>query len=725
MKSPLRTVSVIILILFALLAGAAGIFVATFDPNDYKSLITREVQKATGRTLVLTGTLELSLFPWIGISTGPLLLGNPAGFGEDAFLRAEDLQLHARLRPLLHKELHIDRVVLSGVSVHLMRNVKGAPNWLFSPAGNALPPAGTDTAPSGASQAAAGAGLAAFSVQSVQVRDASVQYTDMQTGLAAAATGISLTTTAIAPGRTSDISLEGNWLLTSPDMQGTASLTTRLELGETLETVTAADTSLCITASGPSVPSGRATLEAAGDLRFNMPDMTVTANGLRISTMDSTLTGTISADLMRSAVQASIHAESPLRRTLEQLGMPLQLPDDTALALQADINLTAAADRLTVHRLTGRLDKTAFSGNATLVPGVSPDIRFALAADKVNLDMYLPQEQSMKNAEPQQTGKSASGKLASGKADRRQSTMPGTAPAAQSVAPQAGGTDTTGADAASRERLRRLRLDGNVSIGTLQARGLEVTGLTARALAADGVLRIDPLDMAAYGGRVTLSAGADTTAALPVVRGALHVSGLQVEQPVTVLAGRKLLSGILRTRMNVQGKGLQWAALAPSLSGNGSVSLTEGVVHGVQIVPAEASSHLRQESQVKRLDKAARQQRFDSLTGTFDIVSGRVTNNDMKLTSYDLSGTGAGWADLPSGTVNYQARLHVTGLPVIPVSITGPLAAPSYGLDVAGFTGNILKGVGNLLKKPADTGIETLEDVGGLLRQMFGRPASR
>jgi AsmA protein len=209
------------------------------------------------------------------------------------------------------------------------------------------------------------------------------------------------------------------------------------------------------------------------------------------------------------------------------------------------------------------------------------------------------------------------------------------------------------------------------------------------------------------------------------VRGALHVSGLQVEQPVTVLAGRKLLSGILQTRINVQGKGLQWAALAPSLSGNGSVSLTEGVVHGVQIVPAEASSHLRQESQVKRLDKAARQQRFDSLTGTFDIVSGRVTNNDMKLTSYDLSGTGAGWADLPSGTVNYQARLHVTGLPVIPVSITGPLAAPSYGLDVAGFTGNILKGVGNLLKKPADTGIETLEDVGGLLRQMFGRPASK
>lgn len=32
MKSPLRTVSVIILVLFALLAGAAGIFVATFDP---------------------------------------------------------------------------------------------------------------------------------------------------------------------------------------------------------------------------------------------------------------------------------------------------------------------------------------------------------------------------------------------------------------------------------------------------------------------------------------------------------------------------------------------------------------------------------------------------------------------------------------------------------------------------------------------------------------------
>ena len=47
--------------LIVLFIGAAGIFVATFDPNAYKQQIVEKTKEATGRDLTLAGDIGLSL----------------------------------------------------------------------------------------------------------------------------------------------------------------------------------------------------------------------------------------------------------------------------------------------------------------------------------------------------------------------------------------------------------------------------------------------------------------------------------------------------------------------------------------------------------------------------------------------------------------------------------------------------------------------------------------
>ena len=56
---------VVVLVLLAL-----AVVVATFDPNKYKSELSRVVKEKTGRTLAIEGKIGLSFFPSIGVEIG-------------------------------------------------------------------------------------------------------------------------------------------------------------------------------------------------------------------------------------------------------------------------------------------------------------------------------------------------------------------------------------------------------------------------------------------------------------------------------------------------------------------------------------------------------------------------------------------------------------------------------------------------------------------------------
>ena len=64
------------LIIFIVIFVIAGLIALPFivDPNDYKQEISSQVEKATGRTLILDGDIKLSVFPWIALELGPLVM---------------------------------------------------------------------------------------------------------------------------------------------------------------------------------------------------------------------------------------------------------------------------------------------------------------------------------------------------------------------------------------------------------------------------------------------------------------------------------------------------------------------------------------------------------------------------------------------------------------------------------------------------------------------------
>ena len=120
-----------------------GVLVWLVDPNGFKPTIEARVKEATGRDFRLTGDIELEFFPWLAVRTGAGSFGNAPGFGPDPMATWQSAQLGARLFPLIHGELEIDRVKLNGAVVRLVRHADGKANWqgIGSPAVNSGAPA--------------------------------------------------------------------------------------------------------------------------------------------------------------------------------------------------------------------------------------------------------------------------------------------------------------------------------------------------------------------------------------------------------------------------------------------------------------------------------------------------------------------------------------------------------------------------------------------------------
>ncbi len=129
-------------------------------------------QAATGRALSLTGGVHATLYPMLGVRTGPIEIANAKWSKSGPMLRAEAMSVGVALGPLLRGDVRIRRVSLSGAQILLEKAADGRANWQF-------------TAPPTPKQApkAATAGVPAFSLDRGVISDATITYVDHGTGL--------------------------------------------------------------------------------------------------------------------------------------------------------------------------------------------------------------------------------------------------------------------------------------------------------------------------------------------------------------------------------------------------------------------------------------------------------------------------------------------------------------------------------------------------------------
>lgn len=103
-----------------------GYIAATFDPNLYKSDITRVVAEKTGRTLSIEGDIGLTFFPKIGVRLGAVRLSERSSKAE--FAGVDDLRVALAFLPLLAGQVVVDEIVLDGLHALVIKRADGTMN---------------------------------------------------------------------------------------------------------------------------------------------------------------------------------------------------------------------------------------------------------------------------------------------------------------------------------------------------------------------------------------------------------------------------------------------------------------------------------------------------------------------------------------------------------------------------------------------------------------------
>lgn len=110
---------------------AAPFFISA---DTYKSLLTAQVKKMTGRTLVIAGDASLTLFPNVALKVENVSLSNPEGFADKDLTTIGKLTVDLALMPLLDKRIEMQGATLENAVIALEERADGTKSWEMMPA---------------------------------------------------------------------------------------------------------------------------------------------------------------------------------------------------------------------------------------------------------------------------------------------------------------------------------------------------------------------------------------------------------------------------------------------------------------------------------------------------------------------------------------------------------------------------------------------------------------
>jgi AsmA protein len=654
----------LVLFVVILLAAAVVIVPMVVDPNDYKPQIVATAEQKLGRSLAIEQDLRLSVFPWLGLETGGVRVGNAPGFEAPYFAEVEELGVKVKLMPLLSQRVEVDTLVIRGLRLNLEKDAQGRTNWDDLAAEQAP---GEDQAPAPDEAAAP----LALSIQGIRIEDARVSWDDRQAGQQYVIEGLRLVTGVLEPGREVPVEAGVTFSSSQPAMTLKAALETRVSSDAELTRLSAAGLVLELDASGEGLPAGGARLNLAADLVIDRQADSLRVEGLKISGPAMSAEGELTVQAMQAdpAVSGSLRIAETNPKTLAAMfAAPIETTDPDALTRAGgSIAFNYAQGVLKLDPLELQLDESNLQGHLHLLDPAGPVVRTRLALDRIDLDRYMP---------PAQEAPAAA------------------APAASPADAGAGAPQAAGDPFAA---LRTLDFVGDFSVGELKVGNARMSGVKAKVVSSKGVLKVDPASADLYQGKYAGSVVLDASGRQPKVAAKQALTGIQIGELLEDLAGEGRLVGRGEVQADVRVTGLSEAEIRRSLNGNARFAFRDGALKGVNIaqIVRDASSRLGLAD--GGIDTGTPGQTdFTELSGSFDMRDGVIRNDDLAAKSPLLRVEGKGEVDLPQDRIDYLITTHLVGslagqggkgrdelagVP-IPIRVTGSLASPSYRPDL-------------------------------------------
>ena len=633
-----------------------------FDPNDYKADIEQGVRDATGREFTIAGDLSLSVFPWLAVDMGQTTLGNAEGFGEEPFLRFDSARLSVKLLPLVFgREIAVGTASLDGLRLNLAVNADGRSNWddlvERQEYADQVQVDEPDSGPSVEASATFG-----VEVESVSVRDAAFSYVDEQAGSRYAITEANLESGRIGGGEPVPVS-GGFAFAVEPDaISGRVDVALRadfedgimrlddLELDARVEGVTEAPADIRFAAPAITLDTGAETADI-GALELAVFDLGLTANVEPFSYAAS----------VEPAATLSIAAFSP-RSLMQTLGSELPATADPGALglLRLDAKAAVSETAIALEDIVLVVDDTTLRGRLVVPRLEDGAFELDLAGDSIDLNRYMAP------------------------ADEAETAADDAAPPAEIPS----------------ELLRAFNARGNLTLGSATMGAILFEDIELGLSLVEGRLRLHPISSRLFDGRYQGDVRIDASGETPVLAVNERLEDVSLAPLGQAMFERDNLTGKINGVFTLSGRGDDMAAVQRTLNGNLSFELKDGTLEGrdVWYELRRARSLIRRETPPE--PELPARTRFSNVSATGTVVDGVLNNEDFIAELPFLRLTGSGTVNLVETTLDYTLRSRVLEQPelmgdvtaaelddftkaVVPVRITGTLAEPDFGLDLA------------------------------------------
>ncbi len=561
-------------------------------PGDKLAAILSEQVKAnTGRELTLSGDVNLSFWPVLGMETGPVTFGNAPWAGPDPMLSADSLAVGVDAAAMLAGDLKIKRVFAQNPVLRLELS-EGRGNWVMG-AAETTPSAGaTGGAPSGET--------GAVTLERLELMDARLIYVE---------NGVTQMDFA-------GVTLSASWPDVSAPMVMQASM---------------------------AVPGG------AVQVDLKLPDLPAFSSGA-VTPLDVALTAPGGEIGFNGNVNLSGEMDGKMQIITQSTEMMLTAFGQGGVAVPHGLGRTANISgqmtytkdgRVSLRKMVAQLDDNRLAGEADITIADPPQIVARLNTDALDLSRVT-------DAEPGSGGGTGA---ASSAADGWSK-----APIDASPLSLANG---------------KIRLTAkSIAVPGMQFGASDLTLGLDRSRA---VLEMHPATL--FSGQLNGQVVANNRNGLSV-GGDLKASGINLKQALSTLADVDRLSGTTSGAFQFLGVGQSEDQIMRSLSGKGNVDVGTGVISGFDL-----------DRLMGRGTGSGGTTVFDSLTASFSIDKGVLTNSDLLMSLKNFRADGAGKVNLGARTLDYlftptALRANAGQGISVPVRIHGPWSSPSITPDL-------------------------------------------
>ena len=659
-----------LLVLFGVIVvviAAAAIVPFLLPTDTYKRQIEAQVERTTGRKLVIEGPLDFSVLPSAAVTVADVRFANVEGGAEPDMVRLKGLEAELKVWPLLRGSVEVARFVLIEPEFHLEIDAEGTPNWALGAAAAEetatapQAPAQDDGAggPDAPSEAGGGTSLPVSDVKlgDIRIEDGTLTFADARSG---------------TQERIEAINVE----LDLPDLRSRLEADGSLAYkGETIELALALERPLEVLQGGSS------------PMRLNgeAPALALTFEG----GIDAATPGAT------GAVELNV---ASIRDLAAWLAQPIEFEGEGLRTLRVTGQLEGSPTHIAFNDAAIALDAIEGKGNAAVdLGGAVPRLTGRLDLGAVDLNPYLAPATADREATEATPDRERAGDGAS-----------------------AGWSD----EPIELPPIGGIEVDFQLAVDSLKVNQVQLDRSVMAVRLEDQRLRADLEEMALYGGQGSGRVVVEIADGAPKIRQRFRLKGLDARPFLKDAAEFERLEGKANADLTLETRGRTQRELVENLSGEGEAILRNGAIVGINI--AQMVRNVTSAFQ-GGAGGEERKTDFAKLSGTFKIRNGILTNDDLWLQAPVLRVAGSGTLDLPQRTVDYRiepkaaktlegqgGEREVAGL-LVPVVVRGPFDDLSFTPDVSGVVQRALEDP-EALREGVEQQIDQLGDVGDDVR---------